>query len=505
MEAKAEQDARDESRVMRRTKIVCTLGPAVDDPGELAQLATAGMDVARLNFSHGTHEEHARRYHAVREAAQETGKCIAILQDLCGPKIRIGTVAEGTRLRKDARFILTTDPIAGNEQRVHLPILELFNAVQPGNHLLLDDGLLELVVTDKTDNELITRVIAGGVLGSRKGISAPGVPLDIEAVTDKDEEDVRFGLEIGVDFVALSFVRHAHDVLQLRKIMEEVGRTVPIIVKIEKDEAVQNLDSILAVADGAMVARGDLGIEMPMEEIATVQKRIIRVCNRLGKPVITATQMLDSMIRNPRPTRAEVTDIANAVLDGTDALMLSGETAVGAYPIAAVEMMARIAECAEGEIDHDKVLAEKHPQHGKESITDAISEAVVQIAHDQNVAAIVCSTSTGGTARAVSRFKPRVPVLAATTSGETFQRMALYWGVRPMLVPFPKDTDQMIAHAVQAAVDNGHIFRGDKVVVTAGTPIGVPGSTNLIKVHTIGQPLTHPADASTNIFDTQAE
>jgi pyruvate kinase len=477
---------------MRRTKIVCTLGPAVDEPGELAQLATAGMDVARLNFSHGTYEEHERRLKAVRAAAEETGKCIAILQDLCGPKIRIGTVAEGTRLRKDARFVLTTEPVAGNEQQVHLPILEMFAAVVPGNHLLLDDGLLELVITDKTETELITRVINGGVLGSRKGISAPNVTLDIEAVTDKDEEDVRFGLQIGVDYVALSFVRRAHDVHHLRNIMKQEGRIVPIIVKIEKGDAIANLDEILDAADGAMVARGDLGVEMPVEEIAGVQKKIIRACNRLGKPVITATQMLDSMIRNPRPTRAEVTDIANAILDGTDALMLSGETAVGAYPIASVEMMTKVALCTEREIDYEKILLEKHAAFGRESVTDAISEAVVQIAHDQDAAAIVCSTSTGGTARAVSRFKPRVRILAATTREATFRAMALYWGVTPMLVPFPRDTDEMIAHAVEAAVANGHVHEGDRVVITAGTPIGVPGSTNLIKVHTIGQPLVHP-------------
>lgn len=478
---------------MRRTKIVCTLGPAVDDPGELAQLANAGMDVARLNFSHGSYDEHAARLKAVRAAAEETGKCIAVLQDLCGPKIRIGTVADGTRLRKDARFVLTTDPVPGNEEVAYLPIPELFAAVVPGNHLLLDDGLLELVIMEKTSTELITRVITGGVLGSKKGISAPNVLLDIDAVTEKDEADVRFGLALGVDYVALSFVRNASDVLRLRNIMKDAGRIVPIIAKIEKGDAVANLEEIMEVADSAMVARGDMGVEMPVEEVATAQKKIIRVCNRMGKPVITATQMLDSMIRNPRPTRAEVTDIANAVLDGTDALMLSGETAVGAYPVAAVEMMAKIAICAEREIDHDKLLMEKHAEHGRAGVTDAISEAVVQVAHDMDAAAIVCSTSTGGTARAVIRFKPKVPVLAATTRLETFRAMALYWGVEPMLVTMPRDTDEMISNAVEAAVENNLVKEGDRVVITAGTPIGVPGSTNLIKVHTIGQPLNHPA------------
>jgi pyruvate kinase len=371
----------------------------------------------------------------------------------------------------------------------------MHTAVKEGDRLLLDDGLLELVITEKTPRELITRVITGGILGSRKGLSAPGVPLEVEAVTDKDEADVRFGLEQGVDYVALSFVRSAADVHRLKRVMAEVGKSAPIIVKIEKGEAVTNLEEILEVADGAMVARGDLGIEIPMEEIAIAQKHIIRICNRIGKPVITATQMLDSMIRNPRPTRAEVTDIANAVLDGTDALMLSGETAAGAYPFEAVQMMAKVAVCAEREIDHVKLLAEKHSQHGRESITDAISEAVVQVATDQRVKAIVCSTSAGGTARAVARFKPAMPVLAATTRETTYRAMALYWGVTPMLVPFPADTDEMIEQAVEAAVTGNHVVNGDCVVITAGTPVGVPGSTNLLKVHVIGQSLRQAAQS----------
>jgi pyruvate kinase len=478
---------------MRRTKIVCTLGPAVDGPGQVAQLALAGMDVARLNFSHGAYEEHAKRYQAVRDAAQETGKCLAVLQDLCGPKIRVGSVADGTRLRQDARFILTTEPIVGNEEAVHLPIPELFSAVRPGNQLLLDDGLLELVVIEKTATELVTRVVTGGILGSKKGVNAPGVSLDIAAVTKKDEADVRFGLSLGVDYVALSFVRQAQDVVYLRNIMKDAGRIAPIIVKIEKFEAIENLEEILSVADGAMVARGDLGVEMPVEEIAIAQKRIISACNRLGKPVITATQMLDSMIRNPRPTRAEVTDITNAVLDGTDAVMLSGETAVGAYPFEAVRTMGKIAERAEEAIDYVKVLTEKHVLHGTESVTDAIGEAVATIAQDQNAAAILCSTSTGGTARTVSKFRPHTPILAATTNETTYRAMALYWNVCPMLVDMPKDTDEMIANTVTAATDRGYVKDGDRVVITAGTPIGLPGSTNLIKVHTIGQPLQQPA------------
>lgn len=491
---------------MRRTKIVCTLGPAVDDPATLAQLVHGGLDVARLNFSHGTYEEHEKRVRAVRALSVETGKCLAILQDLCGPKIRVGSVADGTRLRKGAQFILTSENVPGNEEIVSLPIPQMIAAVKPGDRLLLDDGLLELVIIDKSATELITHVVTGGILGSKKGVSAPGVSLDIDAVTEKDARDVAFGMQMGVDYVALSFVRTANDVHTLRQIMREAsGRTVPIIVKIEKFEAVENLDSILDVADGAMVARGDLGVEMPVEEIPMVQKRIIRACNRLGKPVITATQMLDSMIRNPRPTRAEVTDIANAVLDGTDAVMLSGETAAGAYPVEAVLAMASIAERAEAEIDYTGLLDKQHAIHDCHSVPDAIGEAVATIAHDQNAKAIICSTSSGSTARIVSKFKPRAPILAATTSEETYRAMALYWGVHPMLVPFPEDTDEMIENAVEAAVQQSRVVEGDLVVITAGTPIGVPGSTNLIKVHTIGQTLQQPARAKTVSADTNSQ
>ena len=477
---------------MRRTKIVCTLGPAIDGTEQVTLLATAGMDVARLNFSHGTYEEHTERYNSVRTASQTLGKPIAVLQDLCGPKIRIGNVAAGTRLRKDAKFVLTSEDIPGNEEIAYLAVPEMFAAVKPGDHLLLDDGLLELVITEKTTRELMTRVIIGGPLGSKKGVSAPDVVLDIAAVTEKDEADVRFGLKLGVDYVALSFVRNAGDVETLRNIMRDAGRVVPIIVKIERAEAVRNLEAIMRVTDCVMVARGDLGVEMPVEEVPMVQKRVIRLANRLGKPVITATQMLDSMIRNPRPTRAEVTDIANAVIDGTDALMLSGETAAGAYPFEAVQMMSRVAETAEREMDHAALFREKAAAFGIESVTDAIGEAVVQIAQDQNAAAIVCSTSTGGSARAVGKFRPNCPLLAATTSEDAYRAMALYWGTTPLLVAFPTDTDEMIVNAVEAATAGGHLHSGDLVVITAGTPIGVPGSTNLIKVHTIGQPLQQP-------------
>jgi pyruvate kinase len=474
---------------MRRTKIVCTIGPAVETEAQIAALINAGMNVARLNFSHGTHEDHLKRLDLVRSVALKLGKPVAILQDLCGPKIRIGVMEPDTLIVAGQELILTSEECVGNATRVHLPIPELHQAVGVGDTLMLDDGLLELKIIRKTPTDLVTMVIMGGVLGSKKGINVPGVALPIAAVTDKDEHDVEFGIANDVDYIALSFVKSADDVRILRWILQKAGKQIPIIVKIEKFDAVKNLESILLEADGAMVARGDLGVEMPLEEVAMVQKQIIRACNRLGKPVITATQMLNSMIENPRPTRAEVTDIANAVIDGTDALMLSGETAVGAYPISAVETMARIAVCAENELDYELILAAKRPLFGKESITDAVAEAAVTIAQDQNVVAILCATATGGTARAVAKFRPKSPIYAATTDPARMAQMNLYWGVVPVLIPPVENTDEMIARTVEAAIVAGYVREGDLVVITSGSPVGVTGNTNLIKVHRIGQPL----------------
>lgn len=474
---------------MRRTKIVCTLGPAVDSPEMLEKLIVSGMDVARFNFSHGTHEQHAARFAALRSTAARVGKSVAALQDLCGPKLRVGTVADGVVLDEGARVVFTREPIIGSAERIPLPIPEIFQVAKPGARLLLDDGLLSVRIDQVDEDELLCTVIDGGSLKSGKGVNLPGIVLPIAAVTEKDEADVRFGLALGVDYVALSFVRHADDVLQLRQIMEEAGRVVPILVKIEKAEAVENLAAILTVSDGAMVARGDLGVEMPVEEMAMVQKRIIRACNRLGKPVITATQMLDSMIRNPRPTRAEVTDIANAILDGSDALMLSGETAVGAHPLAAVSTMARISESTEAQMDYDQHINEKRALFGTESVTDAVAEAAVTIAHDQRAAAILCATETGGTARAVAKFRPRSPVLAVTPREETCRRLALYWGVQAVVMASPLNTDMLLAESVASATRAMNLREGELLVITSGTPVGQPGSTNLIKVHHVGDPL----------------
>jgi pyruvate kinase len=474
---------------MTRTKIVCTLGPAVDAPDTLERLIRVGMDVARFNFSHGTHTQHAERFARLTAAAARAGKSVAVLQDLCGPKLRVGTIQDGVVLEDQTEVTLTLEATVGTAERIPLPLPEFFEVATVGTRLLLDDGLLELCVEAVGVDTVRCRVIQGGPLSSGKGVNLPGVALPIKAVTEKDEKDLSFGLALGVDYVALSFVRHAEDVLYLRQLMERAGRVVPILVKIEKAEAVENLDAILAVADGAMVARGDLGVEMPVEEMAMIQKRLIRACNLLGKPVITATQMLDSMIRNPRPTRAEVTDIANAILDGTDALMLSGETAVGAYPLLAVETMGRIARRTEEQLNYDQILREKTSIFGRESLTDAVAEAAVTIAHDQQAAAILCATETGGTARSVAKFRPRSQILAVTPSEETCRRLALYWGVQPLLMPSPTSVDGLLIESTAAAERSGYLKKGDMFVLTSGTPLGKPGSTNLIKVHSLGEPL----------------
>lgn len=470
---------------MRRTKIVCTLGPAVDDPAVLADLVSSGLDVARINFSHGSHADHARRIAAVRAAAESVGRPVAVLQDLCGPKIRIGDVPAGRLLQSGEQVLFCLGDVL-EPSWVPLPVPEIFRAACPGDRMLLDDGLIEVVVESSEAERITCRVVTGGPLGSRKGICLPGVALEIDALTAKDRDDAAFGRSLGVDYVAVSFVRSASD-LELARVA--VGPGVPLLAKIEKSEAVARIESILEVADGVMVARGDLGVEMPLEQIAVVQKDVIRAANRLGKPVITATQMLDSMIQRPRPTRAEVTDISNAVLDGTDALMLSGETAVGNWPVEAVRTMVRVVAATESRIDYDQMQREKSALHGRESVTDAVAEAASSIAHDQGASAIVCGTATGGTARSVAKFRPSSPILAATDSESTYRRLALVRGVAPVLVPPIRDTDSLLRSAAQAAERSGLAPAGSLVVITAGTPVGEPGSTNLIKVHTIGNPL----------------
>jgi pyruvate kinase len=468
---------------MPRTKIVCTLGPACDAPGVLRDMVRAGMDVARINFSHGDYASHARRIADLRRIAQEEGATLAVLCDLQGPKLRVGNLAAGSVvLTPNGQVTLTTRPVPGDAHEVNLPHPDLVADVQPGQRLLLDDGTLELNVESKTETDLCCRVVVGGALGPHKGVSAPGAHLSLSSLTDKDRADALFALEQQADYIALSFVRRAADVQELRAFIAAQGAHIPIVAKIEKAEALQAFDGILAASDAIMVARGDLGVETPAEQVPFEQKRILRECNRAGKPAITATQMLQSMMGNPRPTRAEASDVANAVLDGTDAVMLSGETATGHYPVQAVQTMERVATIAESHVECEEWLRRVGEAT---SSSEAIARATVEIAMELNAAAIVTSTMSGHTAQMVTRYRPCMRVLAATPDPAVYRRMALVWGVTPLSVPEYASTDEMIEYTTRAAREAGLVNAGDCVVITAGIPAGGEGRTNMLKVHTI--------------------
>lgn len=475
---------------MRCTKIVCTIGPATSSPERLRALIEAGMDVARLNFSHGTHESHGQVIEHIRRISAEMDKPVAILQDLCGPKLRLGTLPEegiAVANGQTVRFVLADE--GGDAQSIPLPSPTLFALVRPGERILIDDGRVEIVVTERNLNAIHGQVRIGGVIRTRKGMNVPDTRLPMTSVSERDLEDLRFGIQQGVDWVAVSFVRKPEDLQPVRYAIEAAGANIRVIAKIEKREALENFDAILQVADGIMVARGDLGVEMPIDEVPMIQKEIIACCNRAGKPVITATQMLESMVSAPHPTRAEATDVANSILDGTDAVMLSGETAVGQYPVEAVTVMHRIAVRTEAALKEGVVARSNQPAAGSLSITEAVAEAVCHIAYDIGARAIICATASGSTARLVSKYRPKTPIVAFTPSESTYRQLALSWGVQPRLMPEVHTMEEMLQTAVNTAVDMGMAHEGDKVVVTAGVPFGVPGNTNLIKVHTIGQPI----------------
>lgn len=475
---------------MRCTKIVCTIGPATASPDRLRALMEAGMDVARLNFSHGTHESHGRVIGHIRRLSKQLDKPIAILQDLCGPKNRLGVLPEeGVQIEagQKVRFVLAGE--GTDAENIPLPSSTLFALVRPGERILIDDGSIEVTVTQRDLNTIHGEVRIGGVLRSHKGVNLPDTRLPVTSVTERDLGDLRFGIQQGVDWVAVSFVREPEDLQPVRYTIEAAGADVRVIAKIEKREAVENLQKILEAADGIMIARGDLGVEMPIDEVPLIQKEIIALCNRAGKPVITATQMLESMISAPHPTRAEATDVANSILDGTDAVMLSGETAVGHYPIEAVQVMHRIASRAEQALKEGVVVQPSQPVAGSLSVTEAVAEAVCHIAYDIKACAIICATTSGSTARLVSKYRPKTPIVAFTPRESTYRQLALSWGVQPRLIPQVYAMEEMLQTAVNTAVDMRLAHEGDKVVITAGVPIGVPGNTNLIKVHTIGQPI----------------
>lgn len=471
---------------MRRTKIVCTIGPASQSPEVLTAMIEAGMDVARLNFSHGTWEQHAANIRAIREIAARVGRQVAILQDLCGPKVRVGEIgpAEVT-LVPGQTFTLTTREIVGNAKEASVPVPDLPACVGPGNRLFLNDGIIELEVVKATNTDIETVVRSGGPLSTHKGLNLPDVSLPVAAVTPKDLEDLEFGISQGVDWVAASFVRTAKDLEPLRQRMAERGAKIPIIAKIEKHEAVRHLAEILQAADGAMVARGDLGIEVHIDEVPLIQKSIIAQCNALAKPVITATEMLDSMYSRPRPTRAEVTDVANAIFDGTDCVMTSRETATGAFPVETVRMMHRIAASTEQSGRYQHALRSRREVRAQD-VTEAVGEAVRSMANDLRAAAVIPATTSGYTARMVARFRPACPIIAASHVPETVRRLALTWGVLPVLCDPVHTTDETLREAVSAALRTGLVKAGDLVVISAGVPIGTPGQTNLIKVERVG-------------------
>ncbi|MBH9967820.1 pyruvate kinase [[Bacillus] enclensis] len=474
---------------MRKAKIVCTIGPASESIEKLSQLIDAGMNVARLNFSHGDHEEHGQRIKNIREAAAKAGKTVGILLDTKGPEIRTNNMEnDGFELQQGASVIVSMKEVLGTPEKFSVTYEGLIDDVDTGSKILLDDGLIGLEVTeiDKANGEIHTVVSNSGMLKNKKGVNVPGVSVNLPGITDKDAKDIIFGIQQDVDFIAASFVRRASDVLEIRQLLEEHHAPhIQIIPKIENQEGVDNIDEILEVSDGLMVARGDLGVEIPAEEVPLVQKQLIKKCNSQGKPVITATQMLDSMQRNPRPTRAEASDVANAIFDGTDAIMLSGETAAGTYPVEAVQTMHNIAFKAETALDFNEILSARSKE-SDHNMTDAIGQSVAHTAINLDVNAIVAPTESGHTARMISKYRPKAPIVAVTGSESVSRRLALVWGVYPTVGRRVSTTDEMLDMAVEESVNSGMTKHGDLIVITAGVPIGETGTTNLMKIHVVG-------------------
>ena len=472
---------------MLRTKLVCTLGPASGDKEMIRAFVEAGMAVARINFSHGTYEDHARRVKIVREVARESKRAVAVMADLQGPKLRVGQLpGHAVQLVPGKTVTLFDGEQSEEPERIPIPHAEVLRDVSPGERILLDDGLLELKVEERGDQALTARVVTGGILKSRKGLSLPHTSLKMPSITDKDRADAAFAVEQEVDYFALSFVRRPDDVQHLRAYLEELEVDTPIIAKIEKPEALDCIEEIVKVSNGVMVARGDLGVEAPPEEVPIIQKRIIKLCNEASKPVITATQMLDSMMRNPRPTRAEASDVANAILDGSDAVMLSGETAVGSYPLEAVRMMGRIAEVTERSLPYREWLQRGFMVEAR-TVTEAISQVASEIASELEAKAIIASTVSGGTARRVASTRPSTPIVAPTPRHSTYRQLALVWGVVPLLVDQFADTEAMIVTVSEATQARGLVEEGDLVIITAGVPLGGAGLTNTLKAHRVGE------------------
>ncbi|WP_342510716.1 pyruvate kinase [Sporosarcina sp. FSL K6-1522] len=474
---------------MRKTKIVCTIGPASESPEILAQLIDAGMNVARLNFSHGNHEEHKVRIDTIRKVAHEKGKVVGILLDTKGPEIRTHSMRNGeVELVAGQNIDISMQEVEGNEEVFSVTYDKLIEDVEVGASILLDDGLIQLEVIGKDveNGRIHTLVVNSGTLKNKKGVNVPGVSVQLPGITEKDTEDILFGIQESVDFIAASFVRRASDVLEIRELLEKNdGAHLQIIPKIENQEGVDNIDEIINLSDGLMVARGDLGVEIPAEEVPLVQKELIKKCNQAGKPVITATQMLDSMQRNPRPTRAEASDVANAIMDGSDAIMLSGETAAGLYPVESVQTMDRIAITTEDAIDYRSVVStRRREKHG--NMTDAIGQAAAYTAINLKVKAVLAPTESGQTARMIAKYRPGCAVIAVTSSENCSRKLTLVWGVYPIVGEKVTSIDEILQESVEESVKHQYVSHGDVVIITAGVPVGEAGTTNLMKIHVIG-------------------
>jgi len=466
----------------KRTKIIATIGPASSSPAIITKLIHAGMDAVRLNFSHGERKDHNQRIRLVRQAAAKAGKQIAIIQDLKGPKLRVGVMqADEAILKRGDTVSLTTRKILGTSKLVSITYPRLIKDLKIEDVVLLDDGRLELRVVKKKADSIACRVVRGGVLKSNKGVNLPGAHLSLPSLSLKDKEDLVFGVKQGLDYIALSFVRKAEDIVKTRRFIRSLGAEIPIIAKIEKPEAILNLEEIIREADGVMVARGDLGVEMSLEQVPLLQKKIIKACNEAEKPVITATQMLESMIENPQPTRAEASDVANAILDGSDCVMLSGETAVGKYPIQSVSFMTKIA------VQADKSLPIRPPDINIFGTGESMAHAACRAAAELQAKAIVTFTHSGSTALLVSKHRPNVPIIAATPFEYVARKISLYWGVTPLILKSKRTTDDMIAAVENAMLTKRLIKIGDMIVLSAGVPVGVAGATNMIKIHRVGE------------------
>ena len=473
---------------MRKTKIICTLGPSTDKDGVLEELIKEGMNVARFNFSHGLHDEQKGRIDKLKEIRTRLNKPVAALLDTKGPEIRICEFADGKiTLKEGQEFTLTADEIEGNEKIVSVTYKDLYKDVKPGNSILMDDGLIGLEVNKIKGHDIVCTVINGGVLGNKKGVNLPGVEVNMPFISPKDHDDILFGIKEGYDFIAASFTRTAADVKEIRDILEKNGgHDIKIIAKIENQQGVDNIDSIIEAADGIMIARGDMGVEIPLEDVPVIQKDIIAKVYSAGKQVITATQMLDSMIKNPRPTRAETTDVANAIYQGTSAIMLSGETAAGKYPIEALKTMVKIARRTEADVEYNQQFSVR-TKGDTTNVTTAISHATCMTAIDLNAKAIIAVTRSGNTARMVSKYRPGCQIIACTPDERTWRQLNMVWGVAPILTKEEYSMEILLLHATEAAEENGYVKKGDVVVLTVGVPLGHSGNTNLLKATVVGE------------------